>query len=628
MDNEKFGNFVKELRKEKNLTQKELAEKINITDKAVSKWERGLSFPDITMLNILSKELDVSVEELLNGERIKESEKAEQIDVEKAVKEALDKANHKEEKRKKKILKIKKVTKIISIIFFVLFLILNSIYFYLSYKYGFEYVIDSLFYIVNEIILISVFLFLLFTFKKKKAKIVLISIFVIATLINIIFMGIYGLKNKSYITFSSDFKYEFVVKQDKGTNELRIYKNSLLLFARPMQNLSESVKDLKVQWISRDIFSITYKNNENKLKEYVLTLDEDSYKSSYIPFQKSLLGKWQNEEQTNKDTKLFVDSKNIRLKINDKDYTFEFDDCVQVREEAIILNSNKVPKYIIALSNDAELDEETGIIKKDGTIIISEISTDKTKKEELYCINSKTNDLSNYNYMNLSAKKYDIENGVLYFSYDGAKTSTVPGDFSNIDSYEDDQYLISEKMIVFYYKTTNGNFMVYSKDQGINWQTEKIPSEGNIKSIKFPNANVGYILEFSDEVMSYAFGAIYKTTNSGISWEKVYTGVYNGYDSSFSTGTELVFANENVGFITMPDIQGDVSDLYITKDGGVTFEKLNLASNPKCDYYHIPTIENGEIHVKITVGFALNESSYITVENYVSKDYGETFEKE
>ena len=67
MDNEKFGNFVKELRKEKNLTQKELAKRINITDKAVSKWERGLSFPDITMLNILSKELDVTVEELLNG---------------------------------------------------------------------------------------------------------------------------------------------------------------------------------------------------------------------------------------------------------------------------------------------------------------------------------------------------------------------------------------------------------------------------------------------------------------------------------------------------------------------------------------------------------------------------------
>lgn len=395
-----------------------------------------------------------------------------------------------------------------------------------------------------------------------------------------------------------------------------------------MQNLSESAKDIKVQWISRDILSITYKNNEDKLKEYVLTLDEDTYKSSYIPFQKSLLGKWQNKELANKDTKLYVDSKSIRLKINDKEYTFEFYDCVQVREEAIILNSNKVPRYVITLSNDAKLDEETGIIKKNGTIIISEISTEKTKKEDLYCINSKTDDLSNYNYMNLSAKKYDIENGVLYFSYDGVKTRTVPGDFSNIDSIEDDQYQISENMIVFYYKTTNGNFIVYSKDQGESWQTEKIPSGGNIKSIKFPNADVGYILEFSDEVMSDACGAIYKTTNSGISWEKVYTGIYNGHDSSFSTGTKMVFANENVGFITMPDIQGEVSDLYITKDGGVTFEKLNLATNPKCDYYHIPTIENGMIHIKITVGYALNEASYITVENYVSKDYGETFEKE
>ena len=628
MDNEKFGNFVKELRKEKNLTQKELAKRINITDKAVSKWERGLSFPDITMLNILSKELDVSVEELLNGERIKENKIAEKIDVEKAIKEALEKANGKEEKRKKKILKLKKITKILSIIFFFIFFILQLIYFYISYKYDFEYVIDSLFYIVNEVILITAFLFLLFTFKKKKGKIILISIFGVATLINIVFMGVYGLKNKSYITFSSNLKYEFVVKQNKETNGISIYKNSIGLFARPMQNLSESAKDIKIEWISRDIFSITYKNNENKLKEYVLTLDEDTYKSSYIPFQKSLLGRWQNEEQSNKDTKLYVDSKNIRLKINDMEYTFEFEDCVQVREEAIILNSNKVPKYIIALSNNAELDEETGIIKKDGTIIISEISTDKTKKEELYCINSKTDDLSNYNYMNLSAKKYDIENGVLYFSYDGVKTYTVPGDFSNIESYEDDQYQISENMIVFYYKTTNGKYIVYSKDKGANWQTEKIPSGGNIKSIKFPNADVGYILEFSDEVMGDACGAIYKTTNGGKSWDEVYTGVYNGHDSSFSTGTKMVFANENVGFITMPDIQGEVSDLYITKDGGKTFEKLNLATNPKCDYYHIPTIENGEIHIKITVGYALNEELYRTVENYVSKDYGETFEKE
>lgn len=71
MDKEQFGRFVYRLRKEKNMTQKELGEKLHLTDKAVSKWERGLSYPDICVLDDLSQALDVSVVELLNGERAK-----------------------------------------------------------------------------------------------------------------------------------------------------------------------------------------------------------------------------------------------------------------------------------------------------------------------------------------------------------------------------------------------------------------------------------------------------------------------------------------------------------------------------------------------------------------------------
>lgn len=69
MDKEKIGLFIKELHKEKNQTQRELAEKIHVTDKAVSKWERGLSIPDVAILPDLAKELDISIHELLQGER-------------------------------------------------------------------------------------------------------------------------------------------------------------------------------------------------------------------------------------------------------------------------------------------------------------------------------------------------------------------------------------------------------------------------------------------------------------------------------------------------------------------------------------------------------------------------------
>ena len=57
----------KKKRKERNMSQRELAEHLHITDKAISKWERGLSFPDITILIPLSEVLNVSIYDLLTG---------------------------------------------------------------------------------------------------------------------------------------------------------------------------------------------------------------------------------------------------------------------------------------------------------------------------------------------------------------------------------------------------------------------------------------------------------------------------------------------------------------------------------------------------------------------------------
>lgn len=69
------GKFIAKLRKAKNMTQKELADKLYISDRAVSKWERGLSMPDIGILEALGNNLGVSVSEILKGEEIKEMTK-------------------------------------------------------------------------------------------------------------------------------------------------------------------------------------------------------------------------------------------------------------------------------------------------------------------------------------------------------------------------------------------------------------------------------------------------------------------------------------------------------------------------------------------------------------------------
>lgn len=70
MDNVKTGQFIASVRKSRNMTQKDIAEKLHITSKAVSKWERGLSFPSIDILQALARALDVTVMDLLAGEII------------------------------------------------------------------------------------------------------------------------------------------------------------------------------------------------------------------------------------------------------------------------------------------------------------------------------------------------------------------------------------------------------------------------------------------------------------------------------------------------------------------------------------------------------------------------------
>ena len=70
LNQEKIGKFIAERRKEKELTQKQLAEQLSVSDKAVSKWETGRSMPDNSILFELCKILDINVNELLSGEKL------------------------------------------------------------------------------------------------------------------------------------------------------------------------------------------------------------------------------------------------------------------------------------------------------------------------------------------------------------------------------------------------------------------------------------------------------------------------------------------------------------------------------------------------------------------------------
>ena len=124
MNPEKIGKFICELRKEKNLSQYQLADMIPISRQGVSKWERGVTTPDTKTLITLSELFDVSIDELLRGERSENNtiEKLEETTL-----SILDQSN-------KKTKKIKRITIISTIIITTLLLLFLSYYFINSYN--------------------------------------------------------------------------------------------------------------------------------------------------------------------------------------------------------------------------------------------------------------------------------------------------------------------------------------------------------------------------------------------------------------------------------------------------------------------------------------------------------------
>lgn len=119
MEQDKIGKFISACRKEKELTQLQLAEKLNITNRAVSKWETGKSMPDASLMLDLCEILGITVNELLSGERL------DMEDYKKKAEENLIELHSKKEKAQRDFGFILKILTPVFILFFVLNMVLN-----------------------------------------------------------------------------------------------------------------------------------------------------------------------------------------------------------------------------------------------------------------------------------------------------------------------------------------------------------------------------------------------------------------------------------------------------------------------------------------------------------------------
>ena len=154
MNQEKIGKFIASCRKKQKLTQEQLAEKLGITYKAVSKWETGKGLPDASIMMDLCNILEISVNDLLSGEKIAKEQYDDKVD------ENLIKL----QKQKEFAINSARWTHVITVI---IFLIWNGIN---VFKYGFEQAISMPSFIIMNIITATYFIIYIFLLNRMKGK--------------------------------------------------------------------------------------------------------------------------------------------------------------------------------------------------------------------------------------------------------------------------------------------------------------------------------------------------------------------------------------------------------------------------------------------------------------------------
>lgn len=610
MDNKQFGNFIKEMRKKNNLTQRQLAEKLHLTDKAVSKWERGLSYPDISVLEPLAEVLGVSVQALITGKA--NDSNSDEFNREDAIKKMMDYIEaDKEARRKAREENKRRIGLLLLSLCFVLF-ILHLVSYFLSTHFSYQYVFDWIPYVINAVIILLGLSAYFLAFKRISAKrkimnYIICFVFAALFIINAAFMINNGFNCKYTLSCSPNFSNCFVIKQEKKNSTTERFDVKFIIFAREYELITPSPEgQINTKWLTNDICAVTYSGQNDDVNAYVATYGERGSGTSYINVTNSLYGSWQQEnDKSGSPVTMTVDIHGITVFSENEEKLFSFDDIKQYGTTAVVLFENNIPRYILALNEDCTIDEKTELLNKGSTVTLAGVDLKDSEIYTLYCSTDKSEDsLDNYKIVDLDAGEYQMVNSVLYFSYDGEKTLAVQSDLPfNTTSIISYNCQISEMKTVFVSTNSLQSTLVYSDDGGKTWNTKELEYGKTVQNIHFLSKDVGYMLTFSDAAMSSAYGEISKTTDGGVTWKTISNGIETPQGFEFKTGSQIYFPEDGTGFLTFPQGSGESCDLYFTTDDCESFKKLTVKDTADYDYYELPfKSENDKYVLRITRG--------------------------
>lgn len=532
MDNNKFGNFIIQLRKEKGLTQQQLAEKLYITDKAVSKWERGLSFPDITLLKSLADVLEVNISELINCEKGNK----EDIDIQKEIDQAVKNIEKiRKEKNKKRFLIIS-----ISIILIVL---IGYLGFRTYNKFHPKIIVDgeNNYTIGNYNLSKNGLDKMIEIIEKSENMNPKYSISYFNALLDN--SGNVETFTLSLDTFDDDEKYLGSVGYT--------YSNNKLNYISPTNNHLDIVnyydKNSSMEYISTIIKQIPM-NKQFKLSKF---------KSKYVIYQPNII--------IPNGTPIYDMRTGIKEPLNEEDYK-------NGKGGISDGNTNVVIKLSNSLDSSATIQYQYVFNTIDSSVP-----------------NNPNNMMETDYYINNGTLKFTRDYGKTWINTDITKEqldSTLEF-YNNSLSLATNSWFLSEDKylpIAYFYGSTP--ILKISLDNGNTWSETRIDSSEEFvnyitrRIVGFTSKNVGYVALGTDWSMNFGESKkMYLTNDYGKTWEKIDLPLNN----TSATLVDLCMYDEKIGVLILENnVDVNFPLIYSTIDGGKTWEKV------KFSYFNLP----------------------------------------
>ena len=369
------GNFIAQRRKELGLTQRQLAERLGVTNKAVSKWETGQGMPDVGVLLELSRVLGVTVDELLEGEAGSGPE---------YVGSLLSIAAVRAERRLAG-LHIEKAD-LAGLFFFLAaaaLLILQGWYLLRGREGNLVYLTAYIPAVLSGLTVL--FLWCGGACMKRTRRIWMktwaaagAGILLMAAAAGSLFY--FRQPGSEILSLSPDLSHLMCLKVDENGRAV-FYRQRGLLFAAQADVFPFTVQDrVKIQWLEDDVCALTYESpDDGNTHQYAATYGDRGSGFSYYYVFHSVQGTWRAEGNYGEYVLEAADGPEagITVRTPEGTETFPVDECVQYGTLALVFPADD-PRWTLVLNRDCVLGEGGSGLEEGGTLTLCRVSMDRT----------------------------------------------------------------------------------------------------------------------------------------------------------------------------------------------------------------------------------------------------------